>query len=79
MKIAIAIATAVVLFASISGASAQNLPGKYNVEGKNLDGRLRNEERRLARWSVDLRRPRWRWRRSPHPDQVTRFRTPRRA
>src|SRR5262249_12305488 len=38
MKTAAAVATAVVLFASISGASAQNLPGKYNVEGKNLDG-----------------------------------------
>jgi hypothetical protein len=38
MKMAITIAGACLLLASVASAAAQNLPGKYEVEGKNLDG-----------------------------------------
>ncbi|MBM3543779.1 MAG: hypothetical protein FJX44_04620 [Alphaproteobacteria bacterium] len=37
MKMAISIATCLLL-TSVASAAAQNLPGKYEVEGKNLDG-----------------------------------------
>ena len=59
MKIAIAIATAVVLFASISGVSAQNLPGKYNVEGKNLDGSAYSGPAEIVATSETTCRIRW--------------------
>jgi hypothetical protein len=38
MKIVVGIASALLLLASVASASAQSLPGKYQVEGKNLDG-----------------------------------------
>jgi hypothetical protein len=38
MKIAVGIAAAFMLLIGGGGASAQGLPGKYEVEGKNLDG-----------------------------------------
>ena len=38
MKIAVGIAAALILLAGVASASAQSLPGKYEVEGKNLDG-----------------------------------------
>ncbi len=38
MKMAFGVASACLLLASVASASAQNLPGKYQVEGKNLDG-----------------------------------------
>lgn len=59
MKTAIAVATAVVLFASISGASAQNLPGKYNVEGKNLDGSAYSGTAEIIATSETTCRIRW--------------------
>ena len=59
MKIAIAVATAVVLFASISGASAQNLRGKYNVEGKNLDGSAYSGTAEIIATSETTCRIRW--------------------
>lgn len=57
MKIAIAIATAVVLFASISGVSAQNLPGKF--EGKNLDGSAYSRTAEIVATSETTCRIRW--------------------
>ena len=38
MKTAVGVVSACTLLACISVASAQDLPGKYQVEGKNLDG-----------------------------------------
>ena len=38
MKTAYGIASALILLASVASASAQSLPGKYRVEGKNADG-----------------------------------------
>jgi hypothetical protein len=38
MRIGAAIMSAFILLVGITGASAQSLPGKYQVEGKNLDG-----------------------------------------
>jgi hypothetical protein len=38
MKIAFRFASALVLLAGIGTASAQSLPGNYQVEGKNADG-----------------------------------------
>jgi hypothetical protein len=38
MKIAVGVVSACTLLAGVTFASAQDLPGKYEVEGKNLDG-----------------------------------------
>ena len=38
MRIAVGIAGAFILLAGVASASAQSLPGNYQVEGKNLDG-----------------------------------------
>lgn len=38
MKIAVGIAGAFILLVGVASASAQSLPGNYQVEGKNLDG-----------------------------------------
>jgi hypothetical protein len=38
MAVGVASAFLLFLLASVASASAQSLPGKYNVEGKNLDG-----------------------------------------
>jgi len=58
MKTTVAAATAL-LFAAMTGASAQDLPGKYNVEGKNVDGTPYSGTAEIVATSENTCRIRW--------------------
>ncbi len=59
MKRAFGIVGTLFLLATITSASAQNLPGKYNVEGKNVDGTPYSGTAEIVATSENTCRIRW--------------------